>query len=221
MVLTPDSGFDFFGAPLAGILSMHRDLGPADALSVSMYLQTLILALTARGLSTCVEAGSTIARASSGSRSAISSVEPLMSANNAVTVLRSPAGGEAPDCSSAMRKVDGASGADDLALASTEPMPMLRALPQSAQNFAPGALSELQFEQRFDSGLPHSAQNFLPGIPSVPHFEQRILMSPTLVDQRLGVLEIGAASLQRDNSVIQCCSAFSPGKPRRFPRAAC
>src|SRR5229473_3151900 len=48
------------------------------------------------------------------------------------------------------------------------------AVPQSAQNFAPGALSELQFEQRFDSRLPHSAQNFLPGIPSVPHFEQRI-----------------------------------------------
>jgi hypothetical protein len=23
--------FDFFGAPLAGIVSMHRDLGPADA----------------------------------------------------------------------------------------------------------------------------------------------------------------------------------------------
>src|SRR5713101_5409049 len=35
-------------------------------------------------------AGSTIARASSGSRSSISSVEPLMSANSAVTVLRSP-----------------------------------------------------------------------------------------------------------------------------------
>jgi nitroreductase len=47
--------FDFFGAPLAGIVSMHRDLGPADALSVGMYLQTLILALTARGLGTCVE----------------------------------------------------------------------------------------------------------------------------------------------------------------------
>ena len=43
--------FDFFGAPLAGIVSMHRDLGPTDALSVGMYLQTLILALTARGLS--------------------------------------------------------------------------------------------------------------------------------------------------------------------------
>jgi hypothetical protein len=28
--------FDFFGAPLVGIVSMHRDLGPADALSVGM-----------------------------------------------------------------------------------------------------------------------------------------------------------------------------------------
>jgi nitroreductase len=47
--------FDFFGAPLAGIVCMHRDLGPADAVSVGMYLQTLMLALTARGLDTCVE----------------------------------------------------------------------------------------------------------------------------------------------------------------------
>jgi nitroreductase len=47
--------FDFFGAPLAGIVCMHRDLGPADAVSVGMYLQTLMLALTAGGLGTCVE----------------------------------------------------------------------------------------------------------------------------------------------------------------------
>jgi nitroreductase len=33
---------------------MHRDLGPADAVSV-VYLQTLMLAPTARGLGTCVE----------------------------------------------------------------------------------------------------------------------------------------------------------------------
>jgi len=25
--------FDFFGAPLAGIVGMHRNLGPADAVS--------------------------------------------------------------------------------------------------------------------------------------------------------------------------------------------
>jgi nitroreductase len=47
--------WEFFCAPLAGIVCMHRDLGPADALSVGMFLQTLLLALTARGLGTCVE----------------------------------------------------------------------------------------------------------------------------------------------------------------------
>jgi nitroreductase len=47
--------WEFFRAPLAGIVCMHRDLGPADALSVGMFLQTLLLALTARGLGTCVE----------------------------------------------------------------------------------------------------------------------------------------------------------------------
>ena len=47
--------WEFFCAPLAGIVCMHKDLGPADALSVGMFLQTLLLALTARGLGSCVE----------------------------------------------------------------------------------------------------------------------------------------------------------------------
>ena len=47
--------FEFFRAPLAGIVCIHRDLGPADAMSVGMFLQTLLLALTARGVGTCVE----------------------------------------------------------------------------------------------------------------------------------------------------------------------
>jgi hypothetical protein len=42
--------WEFFRAPLAGIVCIHRDLGIADALSVGMYLQTLLLALTERGL---------------------------------------------------------------------------------------------------------------------------------------------------------------------------
>jgi len=46
---------EFFRAPLAGIVCMHRDLGPADALSLGMYLQTLLLALTERGLGTSIE----------------------------------------------------------------------------------------------------------------------------------------------------------------------
>lgn len=47
--------YEFFGAPLVGIICMHQDLGVADALSVGMYLQTLVLSLTARGFGTCVE----------------------------------------------------------------------------------------------------------------------------------------------------------------------
>jgi nitroreductase len=47
--------FEFFGAPVAGMLCMHRDLGPADAVGAGMYLQTLLLALTERGLDTCVQ----------------------------------------------------------------------------------------------------------------------------------------------------------------------
>jgi nitroreductase len=47
--------WEFFRAPLAGIVCMHRDLGPADSLSVGMFLQTLLLALTARGLGSCCE----------------------------------------------------------------------------------------------------------------------------------------------------------------------
>jgi nitroreductase len=47
--------WEFFRAPLAVVVCMHEDLGPADALSVGMFLQTLLLALTARGLGSCVE----------------------------------------------------------------------------------------------------------------------------------------------------------------------
>jgi len=47
--------WEFFRAPQAAIVCMHRDLGLADALSVGMFLQTLLLALTERGLGSCVE----------------------------------------------------------------------------------------------------------------------------------------------------------------------
>jgi len=47
--------WEFFRAPLAGIVCMHRDLGPADAMGVGMFLQTLLLALTERGIGSCVE----------------------------------------------------------------------------------------------------------------------------------------------------------------------
>ncbi|RZT16097.1 nitroreductase [Mycobacterium sp. BK558] len=47
--------WDFFHAPVAGIVCMHQDLGFADAIGVGMFLQTLLLALTDRGLDTCVQ----------------------------------------------------------------------------------------------------------------------------------------------------------------------
>jgi nitroreductase len=47
--------WEFFRAPLAAVICMHRDLGPPDALSVGMFLQTLLLAFTERGLGSCCE----------------------------------------------------------------------------------------------------------------------------------------------------------------------
>lgn len=47
--------WEFFRAPLAGIVCMHRDLDYVDALGVGMFLQTFMLALTARGLGSCIQ----------------------------------------------------------------------------------------------------------------------------------------------------------------------
>ena len=47
--------WEFFRAPLAGIVCMHRDLGDVDAVGVGMFLQTFLLALSARGLGSCVQ----------------------------------------------------------------------------------------------------------------------------------------------------------------------
>jgi nitroreductase len=47
--------WEFFRAPLAGVVCMHRDLDYVDAVGVGMFLQTLLLALTARGLGSCVQ----------------------------------------------------------------------------------------------------------------------------------------------------------------------
>jgi nitroreductase len=47
--------WEFFRAPLAGIVSLHHELGLVDSMGVGMFLQTLILALTERRLGTCVQ----------------------------------------------------------------------------------------------------------------------------------------------------------------------
>ena len=47
--------WEFFRAPVGAVVCMHRDLGPVDGVAVGMFLQTLVLALTERGLGTCVQ----------------------------------------------------------------------------------------------------------------------------------------------------------------------
>lgn len=44
----------FFGAPAAAIVCMDTQLAKCDALSVGMWLQSFLLALTAQGLASCV-----------------------------------------------------------------------------------------------------------------------------------------------------------------------
>lgn len=47
--------WEFFRAPLGAVVCMHHDLDYVDALGVGMFLQTFMLALTARGLGSCVQ----------------------------------------------------------------------------------------------------------------------------------------------------------------------
>jgi nitroreductase len=47
--------YEFFGAPVCGVISMHHDLTNVDALSVGMFVQTFVLALTERGLGACLQ----------------------------------------------------------------------------------------------------------------------------------------------------------------------
>ncbi len=47
--------WEFFRAPIGGVVFMHEDLDLVDGMGVGMFLQNLLLALTARGLGTCVQ----------------------------------------------------------------------------------------------------------------------------------------------------------------------
>lgn len=48
--------FEFFDAPHVAIICMHRNFGLGVALDVGMYVQTLMLALWARGVGSCAQA---------------------------------------------------------------------------------------------------------------------------------------------------------------------
>src|SRR5215471_15348303 len=108
-----------------------------------------------------------IARASSGSRSCASSVEPLMSANSAVTVLRSPSRFSGGDVSAI--RICGSF--DFLAVADWD---VPSAAPHSPQNFSRDSFVAPHRGHFGARVSPHSAQNFRPSRLSVPHFEQRI-----------------------------------------------
>ena len=47
--------WEFFHAPVAAVLCMHRDFTNVDAMGVGMFLQTLLLALNERGIGSCVQ----------------------------------------------------------------------------------------------------------------------------------------------------------------------
>src|SRR6266852_4669245 len=130
-------------------------------------------------------AGSTIARASSGSRSSISSVEPLMSANSAVTVLRSPSSASG-ELLSGVTRTDGVEEVGAVDFNTFE----ISAAAQSPQNFAFGAFSYPHFALRLLKGAAHSLQNFCSGGFSAPQAGQ-FISTTHLVEQCLRVFQIG------------------------------
>src|SRR5215469_17234164 len=106
-----------------------------------------------------------MARASSGSRPSISSIELFMSAKRMVTVFRSPSS-EASGASAPAWIGDFTSAALCDLLSS--------GFPHSMQNLVAREFSVLQEGQRRVNGDAHSPQNFARSGLSAPHFEQRI-----------------------------------------------
>src|SRR5216684_447607 len=116
-----------------------------------------------------LSAGSTIARACSGSRSSIRSIEPLMSANSAVTVLRSPssASGAASEFTRIAERSSSAR-VDDAGEA------IARAAPHSRQNLKGAVFSTPHLGHLTAKGPPHSPQNLVLDGFSDPHLAHRI-----------------------------------------------
>src|SRR5258708_289270 len=100
-----------------------------------------------------------------------------MSANSAVTVLRSPSVASVSGCAASTRIV-GAIDVADEPVRSSASAPS--AAPQSPQNLDAGAFSAPHFGQLTASPLPHWEQNFLPARFSVSHLEQRIEGCPAI-----------------------------------------
>src|SRR5216684_2412411 len=158
-----------------------------------------------------LSAGSIIARASSGSRSRINSVEPLISANSAVTVLRSPSIVRAASGrSAATRASEADSGAD--AVAPTETALSISGAPHLPQKLEDGGFSALHFAHDLVRTFPHCAQKLLPGVLFVPHFVQRTGVPPTaewpfcIIERR----EVTAAPARARHSNMRALASPAP-----------
>src|SRR6516164_10569361 len=123
-------------------------------------------------------------RASSGSRSSMSSIEPLMSANNAVTVLRPPSRAALSACSALTPTRTGTTTAADATGSATS------RVPHCLQKLASEGFSAPHFAQRPANGLPQPTQNLASSGFSRLQLEQCILTSGQLSEQRLGVLQV-------------------------------
>src|SRR5271156_4643121 len=110
-----------------------------------------------------------MARASSGSRSAINSVEPLMSANSAVTIFRSPSIGW-----SAIEDLSICAAAWSSVVAPNWDNPSSNFAAHWPQNFAAAEFSKRHFAHVRLSAAPHSLQNLSPSGLSALQLEQRI-----------------------------------------------
>src|SRR5690349_17556734 len=104
--------------------------------------------------------------------SSINSIEPLISANRAVTVLRSPS----RFCATALSilRIDESFGflGDAAADAPSD-------MPHSSQNFAPGLFLEPHLGHEASSGAAPSLQNFAPSRFSAPQFAHFIVRRST------------------------------------------
>src|SRR5215472_14205355 len=117
-----------------------------------------------------LSAGSTIARASSGSRSSINSIEPLMSANSAVTVLRSPSRFSAADVSVTRMGASFIFAAGPATVASAP-----NAAPHESQNFASVRFSAPHEAHLGENLPPHLSQKRASSRLSAPHLTQRMM----------------------------------------------
>src|SRR5262249_41908914 len=125
-----------------------------------------------------LSAGSTMARASSGSRSSINSIEPLMSAKRAVTVLRSPS----MFSGAAVSPILIGPSADFLTDAGANGA---IAVPHFLQNRAPGLTAALHAGQTSSSFDPHCSQNAASGGLLLLQERHCMVLGAQLVEQRL------------------------------------